>query len=62
MIETSIIFIISIILSLAQLSILSLQRPHIVLAADLVVDHHLVDDFLYDDEVEDEVEEVGNLH
>jgi hypothetical protein len=62
MIETSIIFIISIILSLVRLSIQFLQRHHIVLAADLVVDHHLDEDSLYDDEVDDEVEEVGNLH
>ena len=59
MIETSITFIISIILSLVQLSILFLQKPHIVLAADLVVDHHLDDDSQVDDEVDDEVEEVG---
>lgn len=61
MIEMSTIFIISIILSLVQLSIQFLQRLHIVLVADLVADHHLDDDSLYDEEVDDEVEEVGRL-
>jgi hypothetical protein len=56
-----IVFIISIILSLVQLYIQFLQRPHIVLVDDLVVDHHLVDDSHLDDEVDDEVEEVGNI-
>ena len=32
------------------------------LVADLAADHRSVDDSLAEDEVDDEVEEVGNLH